>query len=200
MHEGSNTGTIDNFGANQYWMAMVGPGRFKVTFHYGKAHEGLSFSGGKPFFFVGFRETIPGTTLDKPVDFPGGTTWTGSAAKPTKLTVAITPPPGGLVRVAADYTFEATGSVSFSAVEGDAPSVVGVYAVNEEPEVHGIAKFLADGTIKTNTGETGKWELFDAASRVYTVTLGRSRWSLIYSPTHGFNDARTTLPIFTQKH
>ncbi len=112
----------------------------------------------------------------------------------------MTPPPGQLVRQTVHYTIEATGAVSFGAATGAAPSVVGVYAVKNGTVDHGVAKFAADGTITTTNGESGKWVLFDADSRVYTVTLGRDRWSLIYQPGHGFIDAQNQLLIFEQRH
>ncbi len=199
LHAGSNQATIDSFGGNQFWVLTVGPGAFKVTFHYGNRQEGFN-TGGAPHMFVGFKPKVEGTTLAKPVDFPGGTTWTGTAAKASRLEVAVTPPPGSLVRQTTAYTIEASGAVSFGAAPGAAPSVVGVYAVKSGTVDHGVAKFAADGTVTSTNGEQGQWKLFDAESKIYTVTLGRDRWSLIYQPGRGFIDAQTQILVMEQRH
>ncbi len=199
LRAGTNSATIDSFGTNQFFVLTAGPGAFKVTFHYGNAQEGFN-TGGRPSMFVGFRPKVAGTTL-KQADFPGGTTWTGTASSASRLVVAVTPPPGLLVRQTVAYTLEATGAVAFGGGAADAasagPTVVGVYAIGIGGH-EGVAKFTADGAIATTNNEVGTWKLFDADSKTYVVVFAGKRYTLTYQPGRGFVDNNGFL-VFTQK-
>ncbi|RXH55181.1 hypothetical protein GRAN_4285 [Granulicella sibirica] len=196
MRAGSNSATIDSFGGNQYWVLTVGPGAFKVTFNYGNRQEGFN-TGGRPQMFVGFKPKVPDTTVTH-ADFPGGTTWSGTAAKPSRLEVAVVPAPGALVRQTTAYTLEATGSVSFAPGAEAGPSVAGIYQISIGGH-EGTAKFASNGEITTTNNETGTWKLFDADSKTYVVTFAGQRYSVTYQPGRGMVDNHGFL-IFVQKH
>lgn len=195
MHAGSNTATIDSMGGNQFWVMTAGPGAFKVMFHYGNRQEGFN-TGGRPQMFVGFKPKVAGTTLTH-ADFPGGTTWEGTAAQASRVVVAVVPAPGALVRQTTAYTLEATGTVSFASEAAAGPSVVGIYAISIGGH-EGTAKFATDGQITTTTDETGTWKLFDADSKSYVIVFAGKRYSVTYQPGRGFVDNGGML-VFTQK-
>jgi hypothetical protein len=49
-----------------------------------------------------------------------------------------------------------------------------------------MAKLNADGSILTTDGVHGHWELFDADSRTYVITLNGVRNSVTFQPGRGF--------------
>jgi hypothetical protein len=195
LSAGLNHATIDSFGSSHYWAFTAQPGSFKIAFTYGNPQEGFS-TGGRPVMAAAFGPKTPGAAMSYK-EFPGGTNWSGSVTKPTRVVIEVDPVKGMLVRQTTAYTLQATGSVSFSGVAGAAPSVVGVYAINVNEG--GTAKFLANGEITSTTGATGTWKLFDAESKTYVVVYGGRRYSLTYQPGRGFVD-NNGLITFTQKH
>jgi hypothetical protein len=51
------------------------------------------------------------------------------------------------------------------------------------------------------SGTTGRWKLFDAASRMYTVTYASTRLSLKLVPGRGLVDAHDpTIIVFQRTH
>ncbi|WP_157477219.1 hypothetical protein [Granulicella tundricola] len=187
LRAGLNSATIDSFGGNQYWVLTVGPGKFTATFHFGGTQEGFN-TGGRPNFFAGFKPKVDGTTLTH-ADFPGGSTWSGTATKASRLELAVTPAPGSLVRQTTSYTIEVTGAVAFGGAAGASagPSPVGIYQIGIGGHV-GIAKFTADGQITATTNETGTWKVFDEDSKSYVIVFAGTRYSLTYQPGRGFID------------
>ena len=198
LKAGTNSAVIDSFGGNQFWQFTAGPGAFTITFTYGNRQEGFN-TGGKPTVFAGFRPKLPGGVINQK-DFPGGTTFTGTTDKAGVVKIAVAPAPGSLVRQTTPYTLEAAGHVSFGSDAASGPSVVGVYAVKSGTSDHGVAKLTADGNIVTTSGERGHWELFDVASRVYTLSIGNDHYSAIFQPGRGFIDAQTSNLILEMRH
>ena len=43
----------------------------------------------------------------------------------------------------------------------------------------------ADGTVRTTDGHSGAWKVFDPEAMIYTVVVGRDRWSLKLMPGRG---------------
>jgi len=46
-------------------------------------------------------------------------------------------------------------------------------------------RFAGDGTVQTTDGHRGNWNVFDPDSRIYSVVMGRDRWSLKLVPGRG---------------
>jgi hypothetical protein len=46
-------------------------------------------------------------------------------------------------------------------------------------------RFAPDGTVQTTDGHGGRWTVFDPAGRIYSVVMGRDRWSLQLVPGRG---------------
>ncbi len=100
------------------------------------------------------------------------------------------PPSNGLVVAAGKYNIKATGTVKFGKFEFKPEVVVGTYRIQFDAlggdEQNQLVKLLADGTIKSETGATGTWSLFDKDSKTYIIKLGDKRSTLIYWPAVGF--------------
>ena len=189
---GINRGTVDSFVGEHYWDVWIDPGRFELTFSGSDPQEGFRV-GGVPKMAAAFVPKTPGTKLSQKVQPGGVIVYSGSVTQRTRLGVVVEPAPSPLVRQTTAYTLIVTGSADFgqggtgSAQGGDEPNVVGVYAVKAGD--YGVAKFTADGQVVTSNGAHGQWALFDAASRTYTVSMGRDRFTLIFQPGRGFIDA-----------
>lgn len=185
LQAGINKSTVDNFVGTQYWYFTGGPG---------KTHVHVQFKS------MGNRADLTVTLYDqgntwhtpkvlssdiKPVDY----TFEGELKKPTKILISVAPPAGGLLRTGGDYQIEATGAVAFGAA-GTTDPVIGVYKqMGGYTKNLGASKFLADGTIETASGETGKWKLFDKDSMMYVVDVeGQERHSLKLMPGRGLCD------------
>ena len=85
------------------------------------------------------------------------------------------------------------GGAAASESSAQTPSVVGAYNVNLND--YGVAKFKADGSIVTSSGAKGNWELFDADTRTYIVTINADRLTLTFEPGRGFVDKNGTLVL-----
>jgi hypothetical protein len=190
---GLNHATIDSFGGDHFWSFTAQPGTFTLKWTYNGPQEGFS-TGGHPVAAAAFGPKTPGSVLTFK-EYAGGTTFSGKVTQPTRVVIEVQPTKGNLVRQTTAYTLEATGNVSFAAGASStsAPSVAGIYSRGDV-----IAKFLPDGSITTNLGGSGHWELFDAESRTYTVILSGTRYSLTYQPGRGFVDNNGSIQ-FTQK-
>lgn len=46
-------------------------------------------------------------------------------------------------------------------------------------------RFAPDGTVQTTDGHRGNWTIFDPGARIYSVVMGRDRWSLQLVPGRG---------------
>jgi hypothetical protein len=110
-------------------------------------------------------------------------TLSGNLKVPTKLILSVIPPKGGLVRAGGDYTVNATGAVKFEPPLSPTELIVGTYTpMSVHDNEDSAAKFSADGTLQFASGTVGKWQLFDSASLLYTVTFSQTRLSLRLIP------------------
>ncbi len=208
LRDGVNRGTIDSFGGEQFWTFTAQPGNFQLIFSHGSPQEGFQIG---PKVGVGavFAPKTAGATLSSK-DSATGTVFDGHVNTPTRVVIMIEPAKSPLVRQTNDYTLEARGAVGTASSSagpattdpsggqaGPAPSVVGVYNIKLNDT--GAAKFQADGTIVTTSGNKGSWECFDADTRTYVIVLGGNRYTLTHQPARGFVDNNGVL-VLELKH
>ena len=189
---GLNHGTIDSFIGDHFWDFYVLPGKFQLTFSGSNPQEGFS-TGGHLSAAIAFVPKTPGARFTQRAAANGTITFSGTVTQRTRVGVVVEKPNSPLVRQTVDYTLEASGSVDLDAgtAPAAAPSVAGTYSLSGGWHgSYGILKLLADGSITTSGGQTGHWELFDADSRVYTITLPQDRRSLTFQPGRGFIDTQ----------
>lgn len=193
---GPNNGTADSFLGPHDWLLSAGPGRFAITLTVVSATLDSVPLSGQPTVRL-----ICSPACDKNhVQFDGSRTGlaiTGSLARRTKLDVRVVPPQSALVRVARNYTLEATGAVAFNAASNIDP-IVGTYIA--KTNVTGAVRFLANGSIITADGQQGRWVAFDPALHIYTITIGTNRWSLKIVPGRGLEDSSSGFVLFETAH
>lgn len=194
MKAGSNRAVIDSFGGDQFW-TFTAKGHFQLHFSRSGAQEGFNIA--KCGAGAVFAPKTPGSKMTF-VESPSGTVFTGDVTQPTRVIVMIEPAKSSLVRQTNDYTLEASGAVAFATADGVAstPSVVGTYSVALND--YGAAKLSADGSVVTTSGASGKWQLFDADTRTYVITIDNNRMTVTFEPGRGFVDNNGTL-LFTAK-
>ena len=106
-------------------------------------------------------------------------------------------PNQNLIRMGGDYEIEVTGDAEFDQVKNAADPIVRTY--ESKVNSYGTTKFLADGTIEASDGSVGKWKLFDAENRIYTVTFEGFRFSLQYLPGYGLvKPDAPNIPVFQE--
>jgi len=103
--------------------------------------------------------------------------------KPMKIIVAVAPPNQNLIRMGGDYELEANGAVSFGEKGVAAEPIIRTFQsmVNS----YGATRFLADGSVVAADGSRGTWTAFDPDNHIYTVDIGKFRWSVQYLPGYG---------------
>jgi hypothetical protein len=104
--------------------------------------------------------------------------------KKAKYIIRLDPPGNGLLRAAGTYEIDATGAVQFDPPMAGADPIIGTYT-----NTNGIVKFFPDGTVKTASGDTGKWEMFDKDLKLYTVEIGDKKYNLKLQPARGLISA-----------
>ena len=201
LQSGENTGTVDNFVGSNYFYLTGGPGAVTITVSYssmsllGNAQRSalsIELSDDKKSWTE--RRTISSLKQSS------STTLTGNLKVPTKLILSIIPPSGGLVRSGGDYTVNATGAVKFDPPHNPTQLIVGTYtpmSVHDNEDT--AAKFSPDGTLEFASGTKGKWKLFDASSRLYTVAFAQTRLSLKLIPGRGLVDPHDPTAIVFQR-
>ncbi|HEY9681429.1 MAG TPA: hypothetical protein V6C86_07605 [Oculatellaceae cyanobacterium] len=224
LREGQNAAVIDSFGGDQFWCFTAGPGNFTINFKRSDPQEGFPV-GGKAGFGAVFAPTTAGATISGK-DVIGGATYSGHCNKPTRVVCMVQKPSSPLVRQTINYTITVSGSEGSSssgsstnsdasgggsgAVETGGTSglssthgatsstdrVAGVYDVMVNS--YGVAKFTSDGNITTTSGASGKWSMFDDATRTYVINIDTGKWTLTFEPARGFVDNNGTL-IFSMK-
>jgi hypothetical protein len=187
LQAGLNTGTADNMIGPQYWFLTCGPGAVKIIARFksmgllGNATQAtitVVLTDEKRTWQSKFalsaqasfnEKVIPGTFKDK-----------------QKIVLEVVPPPDGLVRSGGDYQLEATGAVEFTRPENTGiDPIVKTYLGGR-----GLCKFLADGRVLAADGTEGRWKLFDADSRSYSINYpGFSPESVKLVPGRGLVDA-----------
>jgi hypothetical protein len=203
LQPGENKGTVDNFVGSNYFAFTAGPGSVTVTVSYssmsllGNAqHSSLNVELSDDKKSWTERRTI--SSLKE----SNSTKMVGNLKAPTRLILSIIPPQGGLVRAGGDYVVTATGAVKFDPPLGAGELIVGTYTpmiVHDNED--GAAKFSANGRIEFASGTVGQWKVFDADSRIYTVTFAQTRLSLKLVPGRGLVDAHDpTMIVFQRTH
>jgi hypothetical protein len=109
------------------------------------------------------------------------------------------------VRAGGDYTITVEGNGVDSSAAG-APAgpdrIVGTYAVmvcasdfdcQNSLAVH----FSPDGTVRMTDGHSGRWSVFDPDALVYSVVIGRDKYSMKLVPGRGlFNTSDLSVVVF----
>lgn len=193
LKAGSNHAVIDSFGGEQFW-TFTATGPFKLAFARSGAQEGFNIA--KCGAGAVFAPKTTGAKMSF-VENQAGTIWTGEVTQPTRVVIMIEPAKSALVRQTNDYTLEASGAVSYSPASTSAStSVTGTYTVGLND--WGAAKFNADGSIITTSGANGTWQLFDADTRTYIITINGNKMTMTFQPGRGFVDNNNIL-TFTCK-
>jgi hypothetical protein len=201
MQPGNNSGTVDNFVGSNYFYLTGGPGAVTIVVSYnsmsllGNAQRSalnIELSDDKKTWTERRRITSERQS--------SSTTLTGNLKVPTRLILSVIPPSGGLVRMGGDYTVNATGAVKFDPPLNPTQLIVGTYTPmsihdNEDSAV----KFAANGSLEFASGAAGRWKLFDAGSRLYTVSFAQTRLSLKLIPGRGLVDAHDPTAIVFQR-
>ena len=193
---GPNNGSSDSFVGPHDWLLSAGPGRFAITLTVVSTSQDSAPMSGQPTVRL-----ICSPACDKNrVQFDGSRTGlaiTGSLARRTKLVVRVIPPQSALVRIARNYTLEATGAVAFNAASSIDP-IVGTYI--GKTNVTGAVRFLPNGSIITADGQQGRWVAFDPALHIYTIVVGTNRWSLKVVPGRGLVEPSNDVVLFETAH
>ncbi len=196
LQEGLNKGVVDSFGSDQFWYFTARPGSYKAVFTRNDPQEGFSI-GAKADCGAIINPDVKGSTIST-VQVPTGLVIEGHCEAPTRILVMVEPAKSPLVRQTNAYTLTVSGSTSGNEVSSGSQKdqVAGVYDANNSN--YGVAKFSADGSITTTSGNSGQWTLFDDATRTYVVNIGSDKWTLTFEPARGFVDKNGQL-MFTMK-
>lgn len=202
MKAGPNRGTVDNIVGPNYFYFWAGPGEVKVR---------ASFKS-MTLFGNGMRTNLTVELYDEKktwtarkvitsLNESAEATFPGNLKVKTKTIVAVIPPSGGLVRAGGDYEVEASGVVNFDPQPNAADLIVGLYTPmsiyeNEDTAV----KFSPDGSLEFASGTQGKWKLFDAGERIFTVSFRSTRLSLKLLPGRGLVETNNPSSIVFQRH
>ncbi len=197
LHPGQNKGTIDNQVGSQFWVFHTGAGAGTITVSF--VSMGLF---GNPMAATidvvlhdGSGKVIAQRTLTS-VGKVAQFSWPGTFAKPGVTIVEIRTENSNLVRNGGDYAIEVSGpAIAWGGGAGAGPNpaeIAGSYAVMVCPpdfQCDGLAiHFAPDGSVATTDGHAGRWTLFDPDSRIYSVVIGRDRWTLQLVPGRGLVD------------
>jgi len=199
---GENHGTLDNMVGPQFWVFkyLKGPGKVTINF----TSMGLFGNRQNTTIEVVFLEpngkvidtkslTSHGTAaqLELPANF----------VHPGTMVVELRPTGMALVRAGGDYSIVLSGpAIDLAGVKAAGPEqVVGTYSMMTCPPDFDCqaVRFQANGTVMTADGHTGTWKIFDPDALIYTVVIGRDRWSLKLVPGRGLvNTDDTSIVAF----
>lgn len=199
LMKGINKGTADSLVGTHYWYYFAGPGNVRLTVRF--KSMGMYGNPMRSTLTVTLSDekrtwhTTKTVTSEKDI---AETTFTAEKLdKRLKTIISIAPPPQGYLRSGGDYEIEATGDVQFDKARATGDPIIRTYA--SRVNSYGATKFLADGTLETANGLTGKWKVFDAENHIYTVTIESFRWSVQYQPGYGLVQADDpTLIVFQE--
>jgi hypothetical protein len=184
LMSGPNTGSADSFQGPHDWTFRTTKGTFDVEIvSMGDGHDTVPLDSAFTYKISFFPHIAPHAyTYAQTAD---GFSFHGRVATPTKVVVRIVPARSGLVRVARNYTIEASGdAVSYAGPSVD--PIVGTYM--DMAHGHGAVRFVKNGTVVCADGTQGTWVVFDPALRIYTVTVGANRASVKFVPGRGLLD------------
>ncbi len=206
MVAGENRGTLDCMVGPQYWSFKYkkGRGNINVTFTsmglFGNPQTTtmeviLHASNGQ---VVQSRSvTSKGTVaqLEMPGSFPGP----GSAYIELRTNGTC------LVRAGGDYTIAVSGdAIDFGGTAAGLRSdpIVGAYTVmicgsaSDSLQCGASLSFAAKGTVRASDGHSGTWKAFDPNAMIYSVAIGRERWSLKLVPGRGLCNTTDRAIVF----
>lgn len=186
MKAGINRATSDSLVGTQYWYfyAMPGTSRLTVRLKTPTTLYGAQLNTVITVTLTDAQHTWRNTKIVATRPNQTEATFTAeNVKKRMKIIVAVAPPNQDLIRIGGDYEVEATGSVSFG--ESGAPSEPIIRTFQSMVNTYGATRFLADGTVVASDGSRGTWTAFDPDNRIYTVEIGKFRWSVQYLPGYG---------------
>ena len=186
MKAGINRATSDSLVGTQYWYfyAMPGTSRLTVRLKTPTTLYGAQLNTVIAVTLTDAQHTWRNTkTVATRPNQTEATFTAENVKKRMKIIVAVAPPNQDLIRMGGDYEVEATGSVSFG--EAGAPSEPIIRTFQSMVNTYGATRFLADGTVVASDGSRGTWTAFDPDNRIYTVEIGKFRWSVQYLPGYG---------------
>jgi hypothetical protein len=186
LQAGINKGTSDSLVGTHYWYFYITPGSNQLTVRFKKPTTlyGSQLNTALTITLTDEKKTWKTTKIV--TSKPNGLEATFSADKvksKMKIIVSVAPPNQNLIRMGGDYEIEVTGDAEFDAVKDAIDPIIRTYEAKVNS--YGATKFLADGTVETSDGFIGKWKVFDAKNRIYTVTIETFRFSLQYLPGYG---------------
>lgn len=186
MKAGINRATSDSLVGTQYWYFYATPGNSTLTV---RLKTPTTLYGAQLNTVVAVTLTDAAHTWKNTKTVatrPNQTEATFTAAnikKPVKIIVAVAPPNQNLIRMGGDYELEATGAVQFDEVGAAAEPIIRTF--QSMVNTYGATRFLADGTVMASDGSRGTWTAFDPDNHIYTVEIGKFRWSVQYLPGYG---------------
>lgn len=203
---GENHGTVDTMVGSQFWIFHYQPG--KATIHVSFNSMALFGNPQNATMQVVMRSPDGAQVYDtKSVTSSGKAAelnWPGEFSKAGAAILEFRPTGSTLVRGGGDYTVSITGpGANFAGAKAAGPEqIVGTYAVKVcAPDFdcqNDLAiRFGADGTVETTDGHKGTWKVFDPDALVYSVVIGKDRWSLKLIPGRGlFGTGDLAVPVF----
>ena len=206
LQPGPNSGTVDNFVGNNYYFAFSGgPGQVTVVV----AYNSMSLLGNAQHSTLTIqlsdekRSWVETRTISS-LKQSSSTTMVGNLKVPTRMILSVFPPSGGLVRAGGDYTVTATGAVKFDPPLSPTELIVGTYtpmSVHDNEDTPPAKFGVSNGRLEFASGTIGQWKLFDADSRLYTVTFAQTRLSLKLIPGRGLVDPHDqSIIVFQRTH
>ncbi len=187
MQEGINKGTSDSLVGTHYWYFYATPGSNKLTVRFKTPTTLYGSQMNNNVLTITLTDEKKTWRTTKTVSTnKNSSEATFSADKvktKMKIIVSVAPPNQNLIRMGGDYEIEATGDTEFDSVKNTVEPIIRTY--ESKVNSYGTTKFLTDGTIEASDGSQGKWKVFDAENRIYTVTIENFRFSLQYLPGYG---------------
>ena len=195
LQPGENHGTIDNQTGAQFWALHYNPGAVTIAVRF----TSMGIFGNPMAATVNVLVLGPGGKVigHQPLTStgqPAQLQWPGKFDKSGVWVIEIQPMGSNIVRNGGNYVITVTGpAVVAGAGGGPSPNdIVGTYAVMSCPpdfQCDGLGiRFAPGGGVTTTDGHQGRWTLFDPESRIYTVAIGRDRWTLKLAPGRGLMD------------
>lgn len=187
LSAGINKGTSDSLVGTQYWYfyATQGSNRLTVRFKTPATLYGTELNNNALTITLFDEKRTWRTTkvVSSKRNATEATFTADKVGKKMKIIVSVSPPNQNLVRMGGDYEIEATGDVQFEDVKSTADPIIRTY--ESKVNSYGAVKFLANGTLEASDGSRGTWKAFDPENRIYTVVIGKFRFSVQYLPGYG---------------
>ena len=191
LESGINQGTSDSLVGMHYWYFYADPGTHQVTVRFKQPITLYGTELNNNALTITLYDEKRTFRLSKVVssktNASEATFKSNKLDKKMKIIVSVAPPSQNLLRMGGDYEIEVTGDAQFDEVKSKADPIVRTYdpKTMHYSEAYGATKFLTDGTIETANGFSGTWKVFDRENRIYTVVIGKIRYSLQYLPGYG---------------